>query len=170
MNSHPDHPPACRRNYRRFLSLLSMWGLLLVTAGCTTSGKEEFYRLFPDRTWKRFSPLVFSIPVTETGTREVTFFVTLEAGFEYETLDFNMVMRTPSGEERIREYSIKVRARDGRQLLDCRGDTCRASVVLNPYLNLSKPGTLMVEIENLTPRVVTRGVVAAGIRLAPSGK
>jgi hypothetical protein len=42
--------------------------------------------------------------------------------------------------------------------------------LLKRQLYLSKAGILKIEIENLTPRLVTEGIIGVGIRLVDSGK
>jgi hypothetical protein len=93
-----------------------------------------------------------------------------DQGFEYETLNFNMIMNTPSGEERIKEYEMKVKSKAGSFLFPCAGDSCLGQQLLKKELWISKPGVLVIEIENLTPRLRTGGIRSAGIRLEPSGK
>ena len=90
--------------------------------------------------------------------------------FKYEKLEFNMNMATSAGEERTHEYRMDVKSKAGIFLGEFKNDSCQISILLKKELKLSKPGILKIEIENLTPRLVTEGVLGAGIRMVQSGK
>jgi len=81
-----------------------------------------------------------------------------------------MVMNTSAGEERICSYAMNVRSKSGAFLGDCKNDSCQGAILLKRELKLAKPGIQKIEIENLTPRLMTEGVLGIGIRLVQSGK
>lgn len=75
-----------------------------------------------------------------------------------------MIMNTPSGEERIKEYSFRIR-RDGSFTGKCTGDSCEAVISLKKEMFFSSGGILRIEIENLVPRLETKNLLGVGIRL-----
>ena len=77
-----------------------------------------------------------------------------------------MIMITPSGEERIKEYSMDIRRKDGGFVGQFISDSCEVSIALKKELKLTK-GILNLEIENLVPRPEVRGLLGIGIRLHP---
>ncbi len=79
-----------------------------------------------------------------------------------------MVMKTPSGEERINEYQLPFRKENGDLIKACTNDSCFTQVILKQQLRINKTGNLLLEIENLTPRLRTEGVCGVGIRVTPS--
>jgi gliding motility-associated lipoprotein GldH len=146
---------------------------LLITALGTSCGKvkpRELYHRFDDKSWARFNLLSFEIPVEEITTCNVYLFARFDPDFQYETLDFNMIMNTPAGEERTNEYQMEVRSKTGNLVIECSKDSCEGTILLKKELYLAKPGILKIEIENLTPRLQTEGVLGVGIRLVPAGK
>jgi gliding motility-associated lipoprotein GldH len=146
---------------------------IMVTLLGTSCGKvqpRELYHRFDDKSWARFNLLSFEIPVEEITTCNVYLFARFDPAFQYETLDFNMIMNTPAGEERMNEYQMEVRSKSGNLVIECGKDSCEGTILLKKELFLAKPGILKVEIENLTPRLITEGVLGVGIRLVPSGK
>ena len=159
----------------KFRDSISFYGLLclivLLGYGCNTHKSIELYHNFPDKTWARFNLLSFEIPVENIKQPyDVFLFVRFSSDFQYNTLDFNMIMNTSTGEERIHEYLMEVKSKTGRFLGACKNDSCEGLILLQKQLLLSKPGILKIEIENLTPRMVTEGVIGVGVRIEPSGK
>lgn len=147
-----------------------MLSILLTTliTGCFGRRTQEVYYPFKDKIWYRFNNLSFELPVKKTGkSYDVVFYIRLTREFEYQTFEFNMVMNTPSGEERIREYHIDVKDRSGNFLGKAEGDSLTAQVFLRKEITFSKEGTLRIEIENLIPKMRTYGILGAGVRLEP---
>lgn len=114
--------------------------------------------------------LSFEIPVEKANAYNVYLFARFTPGFHYETLDFNMILNTPAGEERIHEYQMSVKSKSGEFCIECSKDSCQGSILLKKEINIAKPGVLKIEIENLTPRLTTEDVLGIGIRLVKSGK
>ena len=144
--------------------------VLIVAPGCGRKEGTELFHRFPKKTWERFNLLSFEIPIQKPGTCNIYLFARFDQDFQFETLDFNMIMNTPSGEERIREYQMQVRSKTGDFSIECGKDFCQGTILLKKEINLSKPGILKIAIENLTPRINTEGVQGVGIRVVRSGK
>jgi gliding motility-associated lipoprotein GldH len=144
---------------------------LLITNGCKKNEINELYHKFPDKTWHRFNLLSFEVPIKDVKKPyDVYLFARFTPDFQYNTLNFNMIMNTPGGEERIKEYQLDVKSKADSFLIECKNDSCEGGVLLKRELYLSKQGILKIEIENLTPRMVTEGVMGIGIRVIESGK
>jgi gliding motility-associated lipoprotein GldH len=150
---------------RRFLAAFLTISLIM---GCSGDRGQEVYYTFKDKIWYRFNNLSFELPVKRAGkSYDIVFFLRLTREFEYQTFEFNMVMNTPSGEERIREYHIDVKDREGKFFGKAEGDSITAQVFLRKEITFSREGTLRIEIENLIPRMKTYGILGAGVRLEP---
>jgi len=134
------------------------------------SGNEELitYYKFKDQTWPRFNILHLEIPVKlQRKSYDVTLFIRHTKEYEFDALDFNMLMTTPSGEERIKEYHMNIKKKDGGFIGPCNKDSCEVTINLKKQLMLTK-GVLKIEIENLVPRLELNGLLSIGIRLRPS--
>jgi gliding motility-associated lipoprotein GldH len=154
----------------RALHIMFLFTIVFLAAGCGKKESAELYHRFPDKSWARFNLLSFEIPVKKVTSYNIYLFARFEPGFQYETLDFNMIMNTPAGEERINEYRMDVKTKSGDFCIECDKDSCMGTIMLKKEIYLSKPGVLKIEIENLTPRITTECVLGVGIRLVPSGK
>jgi len=149
---------------KRSLFLLAVTLIFL-----TACGREEDYQAyhrFADRTWFRFNILQFEIPVKKSDKPvDVVFFARHDRNYPFDSLAFNMVMTSPSGEERIRECRLKIRDKSGNFLGTFAGDSCEVTFVLRREMVIDRDGKLTVELENLVPRMRTTGLYGAGIRL-----
>jgi gliding motility-associated lipoprotein GldH len=152
------------------LYTLCLCMIVFLIPGCGKKESIELYHRFPDKSWARFNLLSFEIPVKNVTSYNIYLFARFEPCFQYETLDFNMIMNTPGGEERINEYQMEVKSRSGDFSIECNKDSCMGTIMLKKEIYISKPGVLKIEIENLTPRITTECILGAGIRLVPSGK
>ena len=148
-----------------FLPLIFFLG-----SGCGKKDSRELFHRFPDKTWARFNLLSFEIPIEKGNAYDIYLFARFANDYPYETLDFNMIMNTPAGEERIKEYRMDVKSKSGNFCIECSKDSCLGTILLKKEINIAKPGIMKIEIENLTPRILTEGVLGVGIRWMPSGK
>lgn len=151
--------------------LLPVIMILFILPGCRHNETKELYHRFPDGNWARFNILRFELPVTNVERPwNIYLYGWFTPAFKYDKLDFNMVMNTAAGEERVNEYSMDVRSKSGAFIGECKKDSCQGTILLKREISLNKPGVLKIEIENLTPRLNTEGVAGIGIRLVQSGK
>ncbi len=142
---------------------------LFLVAGCTGRKGQELYFPFKDKIWYRFNNLSFNVHIKNAEKPyDIVFFLNHTKEFEFSTFDFNVVMNTPSGEERIREYHLDIKDKTGKFLGEVRGDSITSSISLRKGMVFGQKGTLRIEIENLTPRIRTYGILGAGIRLVPA--
>ena len=140
----------------------------MVFPSCSGNDELESYQKFNDQTWPRFNILHFEIPVNSSEkTYDVSLFVRHTREYEFDALDFNMMMTTPSGEERIREYHMNIKKRDGSFVGKCNNDSCEVTINLKKQITLTK-GVLTIDLENLVPRLEAKGLLGIGIRLRPS--
>jgi gliding motility-associated lipoprotein GldH len=141
--------------------------ILLVFCGCSKNDDVEVYYKFKDHTWSRFDPVRFELTVNAPERNyDVFLFIHHTAAYEFDNLDFNMIMTTPSGEERIKEYHMDIRRKDGGFIGKLNNDSCEISIALKKDLRLTK-GILTLELENLVPRLQIQGLLGIGIRLRP---
>ena len=140
--------------------------ILFSLLACSRDKPEEQRIYFPSGSWQRYNILKFQLPVVESDkSHDIIFELRCTKSFVYDQLPLNMVLNTPSGEERIKEYQLQIRDKNGTIAGTLNGDTCTTRIFLKKNLYCSKKGALKVEIENLNPRMETEGVFSAGIIL-----
>jgi gliding motility-associated lipoprotein GldH len=145
--------------------------ILFLFSGCKKNNEIIRYHKFNDRTWNRFEKLRFDIPIMDIDKRyDVYFFANHTKDYEFDNLEFNMIMTTPSGEERIKEYKFLLKNKTGGFTGNCSRDSCTASIALKKGLRMGEKGILRIEIETLVPRLQVNALLGVGIRLVPSGQ
>ena len=141
--------------------------LLITFANCTKNKDVIQYHPFNGLVWQRFDIIKFKIPLKRNETLfDLSLFARFTRSFEYENLDFNMIMTTLSGEERIKEYHLNAKKKSGEFYGEWKNDTCEISIPLKTELKLADD-VLMIQIENLIPRLETGSIAGVGIRLHP---
>lgn len=145
--------------------------LLLGLTGCASRETSEIYFSFRENTWYRFNKLDFLVPVEKTDDpMDVVMYVLHNEEFPFRSLDFHMIMNTPSGEERIKEYHLVMRDTTGKLTGTPEEDHFITTMILKKELHFMKAGTLEIELENIIPRMKTPGLIGIGIRLEKSSE
>lgn len=141
--------------------------ILFIVSGCYYNNDLVIYHKFNEHTWPRFEPVRFEIPINPNEKMyNIYLFIHHTPEFEFDNLDFQMTMNTPSGEERIKEYRMNIRNKTGGFVGQCNKDSCEVSITLKKDLRLTK-GILRLEIESLIPRLRVKGLLGIGIKLNP---
>ncbi|MCX6287859.1 MAG: hypothetical protein NTY96_12155 [Bacteroidetes bacterium] len=140
--------------------------ILIIVTACIRVKPAEKSISFSNKSWQRYNILKYEFPIVEMKkSYDIVFELRCAKSFAYNDLPLNMVLNTPSGEERIKEYQIQVKDKNGLFAGTLSGDTCITRLVLKKNLYCSVKGILKVEIENLNPRMETEGVYSAGLIL-----
>jgi gliding motility-associated lipoprotein GldH len=149
--------------------LFGILGMLLLS-GCRKNNDYVLYYPFKQHVWQRFNKLQFEIPLRSSQKGwDIYFFAHHTKDYQYDNLDFNMIMNTPSGEERINEYHFEIKKKNGQFSGECTNDSCVATIALKKEIYLPEKGILKIEIENLVPRLKVEGLLGVGIRMHPRG-
>jgi gliding motility-associated lipoprotein GldH len=148
--------------------ILSSFLFIIFLSGCHKNNDIVQYHKFNNRIWNRFEKITFDIPILDIEKRyNVYFFAHHTKDYEYDNLEFNMIMNTPSGEERIKEYKFLLKDKTGGFTGNCTSDSCESIIPLKKGLKLEKKGMLRIEIEVLVPHLEINYLLGVGIRLEP---
>jgi gliding motility-associated lipoprotein GldH len=145
--------------------------LLILLSGCKNNDEIINYHKFKNHTWDRFEKIRFDIPILNIDQPyDVFFFANHTKDYEFDNLEFNMIMTTPDGEERIKEYKFLLKNKTGGFTGNCNQDSCTVSISLKKGIRMEKKGMLRIEIETLVPRLKVTALLGVGIRMVPSGQ
>ena len=143
---------------------------IFLLAGCQKNKDYVLYYQFKQHLWHRFNKLQFEIPLRPSLKGwDIYFFAHHTKDYPFDNLDFNMIMNTPSGEERIKEYHFEIKRKNGEFAGECTKDSCIATIALKKEIYFPEKGILKIEIENLIPRLEVHGLLGVGIRMHPRG-
>lgn len=141
--------------------------IVLFFTGCgKPKPATDIYR-FPDATWKRFKFLEFTLPVKDiSNAYDISVMITYSADFPAEALYVNLVMTLPSGEERIRDYNLILKDRDGNWLGTKTEGVYKIILPIRNDIRFNEKGLLKIEVENLMTKYHTPGVIDFGFMLS----
>jgi gliding motility-associated lipoprotein GldH len=145
--------------------------ILIILVSLTACKSEPDYKqvhTLKGNIWNRFDNQVFEIPVNETG-KKYDIFLSMKrtAEYVYEDLPVNVVLQTPSGEERTHEFTFKLKESIKNPDNDA-GDSLTVQFELWKEILLSDKGKCTITIENLIPKIATPGIVNIGIMMKKS--
>ncbi len=126
---------------------------------------KEFHK-FDNYTWARFDKVTFSIPVENAGTTaDIVFTIRHITQYPYKNLPVNIILTTPSGEERIIKKDIRLKDENEEFKGKVAGDLWDVEEVLWPAFYFTEAGTYTLEFENLIPKMGIPGLADIGIYL-----
>jgi gliding motility-associated lipoprotein GldH len=144
------------------------FAMFLAFAACKSEPAYQNIHAMQGNTWNRFDNQAFEIPVNESG-KSYDIFLTMKrtADFPYEELPVNVVLQTPSGEERIHEFTFKLSQsiKDPNQESS---DSLISKFLLWNEILISDKGKCTITIENLIPKIATPGIANIGIVMKKS--
>ena len=149
--------------------LLAIVGFL--AAACDTGKTVSEVHKFKNGVWERFDYLNFQLPVEDSKAAfDLSVELSFTSAFPAESLYVNVVMTTPSGEERIKDYNFTVKDANGNFLGTKTEGVYRLSVRIRKGIQFNEAGICKFEIENLMPKYVTPGIIDFGINLQKKEK
>jgi gliding motility-associated lipoprotein GldH len=150
--------------------LIQLFAVLMLTAAaCSRDDSVAKIRGFVNNTWERFDFVTFSFNIEEEASaHNIYLLLRYNDDFPSEALVINLVMTLPSGEERIRDYAITLKEKDGSLSGVEKAGYHEKVFTVREGMRIPEAGTLNFEIENLMTKFFTPGIVEIGIILEPS--
>lgn len=152
------------------MRIITISVILILSMIKCTSPDEAMYSSeinFDDDRWQRFMKPEFEIPVEKSENKyDIFFTLRYSDDFPHDNIPLHAILNTPAGEERIYEFTIKVRddtGKDkGRKAADSKYYFLEA--LLWQDITLTH-GTAHLSLEQIIPKFTTPGIKSAGIRI-----
>lgn len=139
---------------------------LAITCGLTSCQKNiyrEFHE-FENYTWNRFDKVTFNISLDKADlSGDIILSIRYLEQFPYDEIPMQVNLRTPSGEERIIERTIKVKDDKGNFKGSVAGSFWDLEETLWKSFYFNQEGIYIIEIENINPHVGIPGIVDLGL-------
>ncbi len=136
----------------------------MVLLSCQGSTVFREFQKFENYTWGRFDKIIFNIPIEDEGIiADITLSIRYLEQYPYVDLPMNIILSTPSGEERIIEKTIMIKDTDGNFKGTVAGSYWDLEELLWDNFIFTKPGNYVIEIENLNPRPGIPALVDIGL-------
>jgi gliding motility-associated lipoprotein GldH len=143
--------------------------LILITISCSRDDSVAKIRSFVNNTWERFDFVTFDFTIEEEeSVHNIYLLLRYNDDFPSEALLINFVMTMPSGEERIRDYKINLKEKDGTLSGVEKAGYHEKVFTIREGMRIAEAGNLNFEIENLMTKFFTPGIVEIGIVMEPS--
>jgi gliding motility-associated lipoprotein GldH len=136
---------------------------------CQYDKPTEYYYKFPNQTWSRFEYVHLEIPLGNTKhDYDIILSVRHTKRYPFKNLYINVIMKMPSGEERIMEYNFDIVKADGTFIGQDDHGILEVTFPLKQDIRFWEKGILKVEIEDLIPRPEITGIVEMGLIITRS--
>lgn len=147
---------------RTILLLIS----LITLVSCQKSVVYKEYHKFDNYTWGRFEKVRFEIPIEEAGiTADIVLSVRHITQYPYDNLPVNIILTTPSGEERIMQKDFMLKDAEGEFKGSVAGDLWDFEETLWPRFLFTEKGMYILEFENLIPKMGIPGLDDMGVKV-----
>ena len=134
-------------------SLFLLIFLAIIFSGCN---KQKVYftqtHTFENQIWPRFEHLEFKVPITKPNNYDLVLEITHGKGIDYNVLPLHVIITTDDGEERIREFQLRL-----KDAIDFRGEVQENGTVIYKHVvrsnfSVANPTTYNVDIECFYPK------------------
>ncbi len=143
--------------------ILLFLSMLLGFSCSTHSPVFERYNKFANNTWNRFDQVVFNVPFEKTeADYDIYLVIKPVKDFDYFVLPVYIIMKTPSGEERMKDVTVHLKE-NNKFIGEVEGQPVVIKTLLWKALRISDKGNCRISIENMIPKIQTGGIAEIGI-------
>ncbi|HLN53875.1 MAG TPA: hypothetical protein VK212_09210 [Lentimicrobium sp.] len=136
----------------------------LAFSGCSKRNVYREFHEFDNYTWNRFDKVTFNVPIDKTDfTADIILTVRYLDQFPYGEIPLQVILKTPSGEERIIERTVKVKDEKGDFIGSVAGSYWDLDEVLWKSFYFNQQGNYTLEFENIIPYMGIPGIVDLGL-------
>lgn len=146
--------------------LLSVF--IFVMLSCNRDASVSKSYTFENKVWDRFNILTFDFPVEENEHYDILAVIRFNGDFPSDYLYINFVINGPSGEERIRDYRLYLKEKDGSMMGTTKEGVNERIITLREGIRFGSKGDVSYEIENLLPKRLLNGIESFGLMMKPS--
>jgi len=138
--------------------------IFLALASCNRDEPVSWVHTFTNTTWERFEHLNFDLPVENTDKEyDISIVIKHTAKFPGDALSINVVMITPGGEERIKDYNLYLKGRDGVFIGYETDGIFNRVIKIREGMRFHEIGMVKFDIENLMTKLYTPGIIEFGM-------
>lgn len=147
----------------RPILLFALFSLIILSSCQKKTIFREFHE-FENYQWGRFDKVKFEIPIENEGiSADITLAVRHLDVYPYNDLPINLILTTPTGEERIIEKTIVLKDESGKFKGSVAGSYWDQEEVLWKSFYFNRKGTYILELENINPKPAIPGLVDIGL-------
>ncbi len=142
---------------------------LIIALFLFSCGKNKVYEKLiemDDNEWPMNKTLTFEVPVKDTSSFYTVYIPVRHIdNYPYDGLLVNVTINTPSGEERSKNYKLKLRDENGKFIGNPGGDIWDADVPIMVKTKFNSIGAYKFEIINRMPTTPTVCIMEVGLKV-----
>jgi gliding motility-associated lipoprotein GldH len=144
---------------------------MLVTSSCNHVYKKYDKEAFPAYTWKSGQEIAFQ-PIINEVKNSYTLIIGVRHLYGFKSSTIHVAVRTisPSGNQIVKEYTLKVKDDEGKYLAKCGGDLCDLETVVEDNLQFDEQGQYHILIAPTAKNVAIPGILEVGLIIDESQK
>jgi gliding motility-associated lipoprotein GldH len=140
------------------------FGLVFLLVSCNQIYKEYEKDSFATLSWKRGQQIIFYPEIDDLSkTYELTLGLRHVYGAQIKRMDISVTIVSPSGKEKIRQFSFDVMDDKGEFLASCAGNMCDLEAVVDDELSFSETGKYKFILTHNMDQERVRGVMEFGL-------
>lgn len=135
---------------------------------CQPEGRiySDHQELSPELEWLQKDKREFKVPIEDSdGTYDLSLSFRYATGFPYKTLNVKVTEISPSGNEKVKEYQLKVRDDKGEYIGDPGLDIWDSEHLVAEGINYDEKGTYTYVIEHVMPQDPVNFAMEIGVIL-----
>jgi gliding motility-associated lipoprotein GldH len=140
--------------------------LIILTAfmvSCNHDKVFEKYEKMNDNKWLKSQSLTFEVPIEDTSSvYDISLTVRHADYYTYANILVTIDQVTPVGEERYKNFDLRLRKNDGSFIGDGSGDIWDTKILVYKKMSFNNKGTYKFVVENHMPYVETEGIMEIG--------
>jgi len=149
---------------KKYISGIFVIMVLINLSSCIEDDTVSQIHTFTTATWERFEHLNFEFEIDDPEEAyDISVIIKHTSQYPNEKLYVNIVMITPGGEERIKDYNLFIKDRDGKFIGYETDGIYNRVIKIREGMRFYEAGSLKFDIENLMPIYYTPGIIEFGI-------
>ena len=131
---------------------------------CSKKKVFEKYEKFDNYDWNMDKTVKFEVQIDDTAAAYNIYIPTRHIeNYLYDCLKVNVIIYTPTGEERTKNYKLNFRDSEGKFIGNGLGDIWDEKTLIMGNIKFKNTGIYKFEIVNNMPIIPTQGIMELGL-------
>jgi gliding motility-associated lipoprotein GldH len=145
--------------------------IILFFVSCSSDNIFEKHEKMDGNKWLKSKVLTFEVPIEDTSSvYNISLAIRHAEYYPFANILIGINQITPSGEERYKDFDLKLRNADGSFIGDGSGDIWDTELLVYDKISFNTKGIYKFMVENHMPNVETEGIMEVGFLVVKTKK